>query len=378
MEILQIMEINKQSQSAGDNSTQMQAAVINNNYYTSVTGIDETRARNIYKEEFAVACQNWTQEAIVIAEQRVHQLEDRLMPKMVAYDKSLSFFGDPAFQFTLRQAQISAASSDRESDYEMLSKLLLHRIEQGNNLNRRLGVCKAIEIVNQVTEEALIGLTMVYVVSKFTPVSNDVNEGLSALDALYGRIIESNKLPIDESWMENLDLLSAIRLGVHSLNKFKKFEEFIPSQLSKYLVSGIDKNSKEYSELREEFVKKGLSEKSFVPHGLKPGFVKLCVDDDIENIHISITGDSGVILRVPLSQEQKVVMSKAISIVRKDESSNDNLKSQLIGKMDNYSNIRTIKEWWNKLPVYFSITPAGEALANAYAQGKDPNVPSLY
>lgn len=117
---------------------------------------------------------------------------------------------------------------------------------------------------------------------------------------------------------------------------------------------------------------------SFVPHGLKPGFVKLCVDDDIENIHINITGDSGVILRVPLSQEQKVVMSKAISIVRKDESSNDNLKSHLIEKMDNYSNIKTIKEWWNKLPVYFSITPAGEALANAYAQGKDPSVPSLY
>ncbi len=372
------MELNKQSQNAGDNSTQMQAAVINNNYYTSVTGIDETRARDICKEEFAVACQNWTQEAIVIAEQRVHQLEDRLMPKMLAYDKSLSFFGDPAFQFTLRQAQISAASSDRESDYEMLSKLLLHRIEQGDNLNRRLGVCKAIEIVNQVTEEALVGLTMVYVVSKFTPVSNNVNEGLSVLDALYGRIIESNKLPKDESWMENLDLLSAIRLGVRSLNKFKKFEEFIPSQLSKYLVSGIDENSKEFSELREEFVKNGFSENSFVPHGLKPGFVKLCVDDDIENIHINITGDSGVILRVPLSQEQKVVMSKAISIVRKDESSNDNLKSHLIEKMDNYSNIKTIKEWWNKLPVYFSITPAGEALANAYAQGKDPSVPSLY
>ena len=372
------MELNKQSQNAGDNSTQMQAAVINNNYYTSVTGIDETRARDICKEEFAVACQNWTQEAIVIAEQRVHQLEDRLMPKMLAYDKSLSFFGDPAFQFTLRQAQISAASSDRESDYEMLSKLLLHRIEQGDNLNRRLGVCKAIEIVNQVTEEALVGLTMVYVVTKFTPVSNDVNEGLSVLDKLYRNIIGGNELPVNDSWMENLDLLSAIRLGVRSLNKFKKFEEFIPSQLSNYLVSGIDENSKEFSELREEFVKNGFSENSFVPHGLKPGFVKLCVDDDIENIHINITGNSGTILRVPLSQEQKVVMSKAISLLRKDESSNNGLKRSLIEKWNSYTYLKMVKDWWDRLPVHFTITPAGIALANAFAQGRDPSIPSLY
>ena len=371
------MELNKQSQSAGDNSTQMQATTINN-YYSTIAGIDESRARDICKEEFAIACQNWTQEAVVIADQRVHQLEDKLMPKMLAYDKSLSFFGDPAFQFTLRQAQISAASSDRESDYEMLSKLLLHRIEQGNNLNRRLGVCKAIEIVNQVTEEALIGLTMVYVVTKFTPVSNDVNEGLSVLDKLYGNIIGDNKLPVDDNWMENLDLLSAIRLGVRNINTFKKFEEYIPSKLNKYLVSGIDEKSEDFRELRDEFVKNGFSVDSFVQHGLKPGFVKLCVDDEIEKIHLTTTFEDGSILRTPLSEEQKVVMKKAISLLRKDESSDDDLKKLLIEKWDKYTNLKVVKDWWNSLPVHFTITPAGVALANAYAQGRDSSIPSLY
>ena len=371
------MELNKQSQNAGDNSTQMQATIINN-YYSTIAGIDESRARDICKEEFAIACQNWTQEAVVIADQRVHQLEDKLIPKMLAYDKSLSFFGDPAFQFTLRQAQISAASSDRESDYEMLSKLLLHRIEQGNSLNRRLGVCKAIEIVNQVTEDALIGLTMVYVVTKFTPVSNDINEGLSVLDKLYGNIIGDDKLPVDDSWMENLDLLSAIRLGVRNINTFKKFEEFISSQLKKYLVSGIDEKSEDFRVLRDEFVKNGFSVDSFVQHGLKSGFVKLCVDDEIEKIHLTTTYEDGYTLRAPLSEEQKVVMKKAISLLRKDESSDDNLKKLLIEKWNNYSNLKVVKDWWNNLPVYFTITPSGVALANAYAQSKAPNIPSLY
>lgn len=371
------MELNKQSQSAGDNSTQMQATTINN-YYSTVSGIDETRARAICKEEYAIARQNWSQEAFDIADQRVHRLEDRLMPMMLAYDNSLSFFGDPAFQLTLRQAQISAATSDRESDYEMLSKLLLHRIEQGNNLDRRLGVCKAIEIVNQVTEEALVGLTMVYVVSKFIPVSHEVNEGLSVLDALYGRIMDGNKLPIDNGWMENLDLLSAIRLGVQGINTFKKIEEFIPLRLKNYLVSGIDSNSEEFIELRNEFKKVGFPDNCFIQHGLKPNFVKLSVNDDVDRIHINLTRKDGSILAVPLNEEQKKAMKRAIGLLGKDESSNVDLKKKLIEKWNKYTNLRIVKDWWNNLPVHFSITPAGVALANAYAQSKDPNIPGLY
>lgn len=373
------MELNKQSQSAGDNSTQMQATVINNNYYTSVTGIDETRARDICKEEFAVACQNWTQEAIVIAEQRVQQLEDRLMPKMLAYDKSLSFFGDPAFQFTLRQAQISAASSDRESDYEMLSKLLLHRIEQGDNLNRRLGVCKAIEIVNQVTEEALVGLKMVYVVTKFTPVSNDVNEGLSVLDKLYGNIMGGNELPIDDSWMEHLDLLSAIRLGAEGINKFKKLDEYMPSRLSKYLVSGIINDSEKLIEIKNEFEQNGIPTNNIVDYPLKQNYVYLNLSyNDIDRLEITKEIKKGIVIKMPLKEQQKTVMKNAFVFFNKDESNNVALKNELIGVWNTYPNLKIVKTWWDSLPYYFNITPVGVALANAYAQGKDPNVPSLY
>ena len=77
-----MMEISKLSQSAGNNSTQVQAGTINN-FYTTVTGFDETRARMICQEEYAIARQNWTSEAAEIADSRVHQLEDKLMPKMI-------------------------------------------------------------------------------------------------------------------------------------------------------------------------------------------------------------------------------------------------------------------------------------------------------
>ena len=371
------MEISKQSQNAGDNSTQMQAGTINN-YYTTVTGIDEARARMICQEEYAIVRQNWTNEATAIADNRVHQLEDKLMPKMIAYDNTLKIFADPDFQFTLRQAQISAASSERESDYEMLSELLLHRAEQGDNRERRLGIRKAIEVVNQITDEALIGLTMVYVVSKFYPMSDDVNIGLSVLNDLYGRIMNNQQLPTGNNWMEHLDLLSAVRIGVEEINRFKKLIEYIPSQLSKYLVSGAEVDSESLNSIKKDFERCGIPAKCLIPHPLKPNYVRLNVSANVKDIVITTTLENGNVLKMPLNEEQQKVMSNAIAILRKDESANPSMRNKLMEQWDKYPNLKLVRDWWDCLPCYFTITPVGVALANAYAHGKDSSVPGLY
>lgn len=372
------MEISKQSQNAGDNSTQMQAGTINNNYYTTITGIDEERARMICQEEYAIARQNWTSEAIAIADNRVHQLENKLMPKMIAYDNTLKFFADPDFQFTLRQAQISAASSERESDYEILSELLLHRVEQGENRERRLGIHKAIEVVNQITDEALIGLAMVYVVSKFVPTSDDVNTGLSVLNELYGKLLSMQQLPSGNNWMEHLDLLSAIRIGTEGFSKFKKLDEYIPSQLSKLLVSGIEANSASLEKIKTEFEQCGIPTKCLIPHPLKPNFMKLNVSANIENIVLTTALPNGNILNTPLNKEQQRVMRDAIAILRRDESNDPSMRKKLMEEWDKYPNLKLVRKWWDNLSCYFTITPVGTALANAYVHSKEPNVPALY
>ena len=109
-----------------------------------------------------------------------------MLPKILSYDEKLSIFGEPGFQILIRKAQIAAASSERESDYEMLADLLLHRAEQHENRERRLGISKAIEIVDQIDDLALIALSIVYAVSKYTPVSSNIHEGFGALNKLYG------------------------------------------------------------------------------------------------------------------------------------------------------------------------------------------------
>lgn len=179
------MEKNKLNQSAGNNSTQVQAGTINNYNITNTTGIDEDKARLICKEEYAIAKQNWTIEANKIAEERVLKLENKLMPKMIQYDNSLKTFSDPSFQVTLRKAQISAASSDKEDDLDMLSELLLHRAENNSNREKKLGITKAIEIVDQIPDSSLIGLSIFYAISKYIPDSHKINNGLGILDELY-------------------------------------------------------------------------------------------------------------------------------------------------------------------------------------------------
>lgn len=372
-----MMDINKQSQSAGDNSTQIQADTINNTYNVTVTGIDEAAARRICQQEYAIAKQNWTEEALKIVDDRARQLEDKLMPKMIKYDNTLRIFADPSFQLTLRQAQISAAGSERPSDYEILSELLLHRAEHNNDRNKRLGVSEAINIVDKVSDEALVALSIFYAISKFSPVSDDMKEGLNVINELYNAILNGKTLPSNDDWMEHLDILSAIRISPHNIAYFKKLDDCIPMMLSKYLISGVLEDSDECNKIKDDFNECGISTKCLIPHPLKPNYVQLNNSYDIDNMMIISKNDSTTI-RIPLNDQQKEAMKRAIDILRRDESNDNTLKARIVTEWDKYPVLKEVHLWWNSIANHFSITPIGMALANAYIQSQYPGIPSLY
>lgn len=252
--------MSKSEQTAGDNSTQVQAGTVNNYYNTTnIGGIDETRARDICKEEYAIAKANWTHEAQGIAQERVMALEDKIMPKMKQHDEALRIFGDPAFQFVIRKAQMSAASSGEERDLDMLSELIVHRAEQNGNRERTLGISKAIEIIDQIPESSLVGLSIFYAISRYVSNAFDIHIQLRNLDDLYKQILCGVNLPIGNQWIENLDVLSAIRIGSSGIESFKKMEEFLSNKL-KHLPIGIERKSVEYNEILLELGAVGLND----------------------------------------------------------------------------------------------------------------------
>ena len=370
------MEENKQRQTAGDNSTQIQAGIVQN-FYTSITGIDESRAREIWREEYAIARREWTSEAVEIADKRVRIFEDKLMPKMVQYDQSLKFFADPSFLFSLRKAQIAAASSERSEDYELLSELLVNRVEQAADRSRRLGIVKAIEVVDQIDEIALIGLSMVYAISKFIPTSRRLHVGLETLNSLYGKILSGKQLPEGSQWMEHLDLLSAIRISEPGLHHFKKLEEYIPKRFKLYLEAGINEDSVEFNQLKDEFSRVSLSTSCFINHPLKPGYLFLNVPRDIQQISIDRVANS-TIVHVPLNDNQKTVIQKALSLSCADGSQDRMVLDSFWREWKKYEHLRTVYTWWNSIPGSFEFTPVGVALSNAFIHGKDSTVPCLY
>jgi hypothetical protein len=68
---------NKQNQKAGANSQQLQA----DNMIVNL-GIDEKRAREIYQEMNLQVRKDYTTEALEIANARVAEFENKLLPKM--------------------------------------------------------------------------------------------------------------------------------------------------------------------------------------------------------------------------------------------------------------------------------------------------------
>ncbi|WP_276816753.1 LPO_1073/Vpar_1526 family protein [Segatella maculosa] len=398
------MEINKSEQTAGDNSTQVQAGTVNNFYNTTnIVGIDEKRARNICKEEYAIAKANWTQEAQGIAQERVMALEDKLIPKMKQHDETLKIFGDPAFQFVLRKAQISAASRGEEKDLDMLSELIVHRAEQNGNRERTLGITKAIEIIDQIPESSLIGLSIFYAIDRYESKSFDIHQGLKSLDNLYKGIINDTELPVSTQWIENLDVLSAVRMGSSRIQSFKKMEEFLSNQLA-CLPMGIERNSQEYNEILSELHKVGLYDLKeeiaelnedngdnkkilkieiplFKEHPLREGFL-ICTyppeaftEGNSINIKVNLGAQE---LDIPLNREQFLAFKHLSEITYKDGRNVESLTSKLIKEWDNYENLKNVRIWWNQLPIFFTITPIGVAIANAYIRTKYPAIPSMY
>lgn len=361
---------NKQSAEGNNNANIIQ---VGGDY--TVIGITESQARDICKSECLIALQNWTFQASAIAERRILELENRLLPKILEHDEKLQVFGDPSFQIAIRKAQITAASTKRDSDIEMLSDLLLHRAQEEDRI-RKLGINKAIEIVDQVDSNALMALSLLYVIKKFYPTSKNVIQGLGVLDRLYREIINSQVLPSGTSWIEHMELLSAIHSQPNSISSFKKFEEFTQENLDYYFIKGYKKDSSELNELQDNLLKNGIPADIMQQHPYLDGYM-IMNTTDINSLYITRTVE-GQRIDIPFSDEQKCFLQKEKTKINRACPHDGEVTAAYWKLWDSYGALNQVRQWWNQLPTYFSITQVGIALSNAYIHGVDKDVPCLY
>jgi hypothetical protein len=358
-------------QKAGDNSKQIQVHNIN-----VINGVDEKRAREIFDEKYCLAKKDFTAEALRVANYRVKELEDKLIPKIEAIDGGLKAFADPSFQLLLVEAQKSAAATERPVDYDLLSELLVHRIEKGFDRHIRTGIHRAIDIIEDISDEALLGLTIVHSLSTFTPSTGNILEGLDVLNNMFGKIIYSH-LPKGYQWIEHLDILDAIRINQYG--KFNPIEDIYTKGLSGYTKIGIRKNSENHKKAIAILESNCLSSSNLiVEHALNNGYVRLnlCNELSLNYMLLSVNIGSQVI-NIPLSTQQKEAMTSLYTLYDNDEVIANQVVTEFIKQWDLRENLRKLKEWWREIPKSFSITSIGRVLAHANAQRCDSNLPPL-
>lgn len=366
-----MMERSKQIQKAGDGSHQLQMInpILN-------VGITEDRAREIFSEMNAIARQSYTQDAYELAMKRVGMFEELLMNKVEQVDGMLEAFRDPSFQFLLVEAQRRAAASDRDSDFEMLTELLAHRIEKNSDRKTKASISKAVEIVDQIDDDALCGLTMVYVINNWGTVAGDISQGLDAMNGLFSSLCYRD-LPTGFDWVYHLDVLDAVRAS--SIGTFKKFAEFYSKAFDGYTCVGIQKDSENHIKALEILNEAHLPTDLLVAHELNDGFVRLCVRDQgsIADMQLTVIYQGVIVGYRKVNPQETDALNKIWGLYITDSKLAEQVKHAFMKKWDTYDALRLTRTWWENLPHSFTITPIGKVLAHANAQRYNPKVPNI-
>lgn len=366
--------LSKQNQKGGDGSTNIQADQI-----IVQQGIDEKRAREIYQEMNLQLKKDYTEEALSVANERVTEFENRLMPKMENVEGALDAFADPSFQLLLVEAQKTAASSERPADYDLLSELLIHRFQKGENRIVRAGISRAVEVVDEISDDALLGLTVIHAVNTFFPATGDIHQGLDKLDELFGKIFYG-QLPTGGDWLDHLDILDAVRLS--SFGEMKKIEHYYPEQLSGYVDAGIRKKSENFTKAMDILYDNALPQNILVDHVFNSDFVRISISAKQRIDSITLTqqiNHGGQIIHRPVAliEKQKIALNSIHDLYDSSVNIKNKNTRLLMESWDKKPNLNALKCWWNNLNVSIQITSVGKALAHSNAQRCYNGLPQL-
>jgi hypothetical protein len=349
------------SQKAGNDSTQIIV------HY----GIDERLVREIVDEQLQIILENYSEKARDTAKQRNDIFGQKLIEKM---DKINGFkvFSDPSFQVLLKNAQEAAASIEREADYDLLSELMAYRFQKGENPNTRTGIIHAVKIVNEISDEALLGLTVFHSVVNLNPTSGYINIGLDRLDQLFGEIIYAG-LPKGYKWLDQLDILKAVRIfNLGNLGKIEKLEDYYSKRLSGYSLPGLKEDSKELLDAKNKLSTIKVPAEILVKHELQ---------DNYWRINVVNKSQISELCKTPLTENQKLIIGEIFDSYVKDPVIKKEFKEKFVAEWCKRKNLKILRDWWNndvlKLNTSINITCVGEVLAHVNAQRCDKSLPSL-
>lgn len=360
------------NQKARDNVVQVQADTIN-------LGLTEETVRNIISIETQKALKEAEIVATEVALKRLNEYNETLINKLVKYEM-LQAFSDPAIQMLFRKTEGTAICTDREFDYEMLSELLVHRVKKDKDYVVKAAINKSVEIIEYISEEALLGLTLLFAIISLQPESGIVSDGLDVLDSLFGRLIAGNKLPSGRTWIDNLEIVQVVKTIPYS--SVSKFKDHFNKKLDGYFKDGIEANSEKYNKIISDLKKVGLSESVLIKNEYIDNYYKIPVveKEKIKDLKINRVTATGQIRVIKLTDDQIRVLEDIYENYDKKPQNIAEIQKKYEEKLEKYINLKKISTWWDDTMYNtpsIEITPVGRILAQVNAKRLDDRVPSL-
>lgn len=365
-------KISKQKAGRGSTQIKVDQYVVNN----VSNGLSEREVRNIVQAEATRIIAEANESAKQIANTRVDSFSDILIKRLIESD-NLEELRNPAMHLIIRKAQEAAICTDDKSDHEMLSELLVYRAEHPNDKNATSSVKKAITEIDSISKDALDALTISFSIMSFTPVSGFIEDGLQAIDTLFGKMLRKISLPTNNDWIENLEITNIIR--VSSFGRLKKYEEITRDNFSGYFVLGIKKESDNYVKALDMLSANNLPKSILVHNTLDNNYVRI-VTPSLEKISEMGLINAKTRLLEKFSEAQVKAIKNIIDLYETNSGAFNNMEKRFKELLSSYKSISEVKEWWDRLAgsgICFSITPVGRVLANTNAQRIDPNLPDL-
>ena len=356
----------KQIQRAGDGSQQYQAESI-----TIINGVTEERVRAIFNEQNQLARKEYTEDAYRIADERVGKFEDRFMPRITQIEDAMPSFANPTFQLLLRRAQVSAATTEREADYDLLTELLVCHVQKGEERKNRAAINRAVEIVGEVDNDALCGLTAAHAFGAFSPITGNTIDGIKVLNNLFSKIIYQ-ALPTGSDWLDHLDVLGAVR--IMSFGNMKKAAEFYTSSLKGYTCVGIKAESEEYKKAVDILDAAKIDPSILIPNDCLDGYYRLTL---INEKQIEDPGFNNGSVYVSLSKEKRDAIKQVWDMYETEEALKKQAENRFMVLWDSFDTLHELRRWWDSIPQAFSITQVGRVLAQTNAKRCDPSLPDL-
>lgn len=294
-------------------------------------------------------------------------MADFLIPRMEKLEDGFCAFSDPAFQFLLRKAQIAAACSNKEDDYRLLSELLCQRTCVLESRKESAAISKAVEIVNEIDEEALCILTVYYLLTNYYPTVGKLADGLSYLNDVIGTLLQEKKLPkklniferfsYGEEIVKHLEMLNIIR-DDRTAERCKRLTDMFDG----YVCLGIKDDTENYKKAIEILKSNGLSLQLLITHELLEGYSRL----EISNLEmLNLKSWQQDFFARSLSEREENALNEILKLYEKDKLLSFEVKEAFEKEFEKYDNLKRAKELCDILIPYSYITSIGEVIAKA-------------